>query len=291
MQWHILEHAFDTILEAGEIPHSSFFTEMVCQAVIQNDHERAATLINTMAHAPFQLSEQQWIDLFKENEDRISRASLKQLSDTLCDHHLTSEATVLNLSRALQFLCGSCSTSSSLDSISSGNNLKGILPPDGGGRLADGNGSTNLCDSPPNLADVSLPESLQVTSNDTSSIDCFNHGSDHRVEQTELELVPGLSSYSNSGHEIVSPRKKAEHSDVAFASTDSAAVTYWKGNSSDIEYHDIEVDVAELDMEVSANGNGDGRGSNIPSADEILKSWKERRKNDGHLLPFPLGRN
>ncbi|KAH7520306.1 hypothetical protein FEM48_Zijuj08G0130100 [Ziziphus jujuba var. spinosa] len=30
-KWHLLEHAFDTTLEAGEIPHPSWFTEMVFQ--------------------------------------------------------------------------------------------------------------------------------------------------------------------------------------------------------------------------------------------------------------------
>ncbi|EYU44501.1 hypothetical protein MIMGU_mgv1a002053mg [Erythranthe guttata] len=66
-KWHLLEHAFDSILEAGEIPHVSFFTEMMCQATIRRDYDRAEKLFS-------------------------------------CD--IVKEATVLNLTRALQFICG-----------------------------------------------------------------------------------------------------------------------------------------------------------------------------------------
>ncbi|XP_027180070.1 pentatricopeptide repeat-containing protein At5g67570, chloroplastic [Coffea eugenioides] len=266
-KWHLLEHAFNTVLEDGEVPHPTFFTEMVCQAVIQHDHERAATLVNTMAHAPFRVSEKQWIELFEENEDRISRASLRELSDALCSHHLANEATVLNFTRALQFLCGPSSLSSSLDLISSGNNLTGLLPPDGCDQLSDGTGSIN-----PNIAGVNPPKSLQVNRNDRSSFD-------------------GLSSYNNGGNGSASPHIMLEHSGNPFASTDFG-LTYWESNSSDIKCNDLGAcDDDDLEFEVSASGHSDSRGSNVPSADEILKSWKEMRQTDGNFFSLPVVQN
>ncbi|GMP27710.1 hypothetical protein CsSME_00003582 [Camellia sinensis var. sinensis] len=83
LQFYLLEHAFDTMLEAGEIPHPSVLTELICQALIQHDFERVVGIINTMAHAPFQASEKQLTDLFECNGDRISEESLKELLDAL----------------------------------------------------------------------------------------------------------------------------------------------------------------------------------------------------------------
>ncbi|KAL6498210.1 hypothetical protein OROGR_028607 [Orobanche gracilis] len=107
-KWHLLEHAFNSLLEAGEIPHASFFTEMACQAIIRHDYEGAVNIVNTMAYAPFQVSLQDWIDLFERNGDRFDEATtLNQLQDKLVGRDLVNEPTVLNLSRALQFICGS----------------------------------------------------------------------------------------------------------------------------------------------------------------------------------------
>ncbi|KAL8476921.1 hypothetical protein ACS0TY_029282 [Phlomoides rotata] len=107
-KWHLLEHAFDSILEAGEVPPLSFFTEMVCEATIQHDHERVVSMVNAMAHAPFQVSLQEWINYFERNRDGTNWASLKELEKKLVSHDLVKEATALNFSRALQIICGSC---------------------------------------------------------------------------------------------------------------------------------------------------------------------------------------
>ncbi|KAK4346672.1 hypothetical protein RND71_033011 [Anisodus tanguticus] len=60
---HLLEHTFDAILEVGQIPHQSFFFEILCQATCQHDHERAVALIKSMVHAPFQVSKQQVLSI------------------------------------------------------------------------------------------------------------------------------------------------------------------------------------------------------------------------------------
>ncbi|KAG0448183.1 hypothetical protein HPP92_027948 [Vanilla planifolia] len=65
-KWHILEHAFDTTLESGEIPHSSLFMEMLCQAIIQQDFRRSTPLLNAMALACMEVSERQWTKSLKK---------------------------------------------------------------------------------------------------------------------------------------------------------------------------------------------------------------------------------
>ncbi|XP_065873700.1 pentatricopeptide repeat-containing protein At5g67570, chloroplastic [Euphorbia lathyris] len=104
---HLLEHAFDAALEAGEIPHHLLFIEMVFQATAQQNYERAVILVNTMSYAPFQISERQWEDLFLKNRDKITRESLKKLLDALGNSDVTSEPTIVNLSRTLLSQCGS----------------------------------------------------------------------------------------------------------------------------------------------------------------------------------------
>lgn len=113
MQWTLLEHAFDAILEDGEIPNPLFFTEMLCHATAKGDYQRAITLINTVALASFQISEEQWTDVFEENQDRVTPEKLQKLSDSLLDCEYASEPTVLNLSKSLNALCGSSSSASS----------------------------------------------------------------------------------------------------------------------------------------------------------------------------------
>ena len=78
---------------------------MACQAIIQGDYEKAVNIFNTMGHAPFQVSFEDWIDFFERNRDRLDQATLIELQEELTGHELRRELTVLNLSRALEFMC------------------------------------------------------------------------------------------------------------------------------------------------------------------------------------------
>ncbi|KAJ9566821.1 hypothetical protein OSB04_002787 [Centaurea solstitialis] len=104
---HLLEHAFDVMLEAGEIPPSSFFVEIICRAMIQDDFDRAITVLNSMAHAPFQVREKEWRGLFEEYKGKITRSHLRKLLDKIGVHDVAMEASAYKLSRLLQSLCGS----------------------------------------------------------------------------------------------------------------------------------------------------------------------------------------
>ncbi|XWS45136.1 hypothetical protein CRYUN_Cryun15aG0110900 [Craigia yunnanensis] len=112
-KWYLLGHAFETFLEGREIPHPLFFTEMLIQATSQSNYEKAVTLVNTMAHAPFQVSEKQWTELFEEYGDRIAQGSLAKLLDALSDCELSSKIMASNLLRSLQSFCGSAASTSS----------------------------------------------------------------------------------------------------------------------------------------------------------------------------------
>ncbi|CAN1777483.1 Pentatricopeptide repeat-containing protein At5g67570, chloroplastic [Linum perenne] len=117
-QGHLLEHAFNAILEAGEIPCSLYLVELVCLATVQQDYEKAVSLANTAAYAPFQINESLWKDFFKSYENKISKNSLHKLLVALGDGDVQSEATVSNLAKSLQSLCGDQTPEDSGSSIS-----------------------------------------------------------------------------------------------------------------------------------------------------------------------------
>lgn len=78
---------------------------MICQATVQHNYERAVSLINAIALAPFEVSEKQWTDHFKSGGDRIGKDNLQKLLDALHYCNVAREATFLNLSKSLQSLC------------------------------------------------------------------------------------------------------------------------------------------------------------------------------------------
>ncbi|KAK9749585.1 hypothetical protein RND81_02G136100 [Saponaria officinalis] len=106
-KWHLLEHFFNTALEAAEIPDPMLFAEMLCQSMIQYDFEKAVTMVSTMAYAPFQFNKDDWVALFDKNNDRISNDHLQKLSETLTNRDMPEESTVLELLKALQSVYGS----------------------------------------------------------------------------------------------------------------------------------------------------------------------------------------
>ncbi|XP_060194379.1 pentatricopeptide repeat-containing protein At5g67570, chloroplastic isoform X2 [Lycium barbarum] len=165
---HLLEHAFDAILEVGQIPDRSFFFEILCHATCQHDHARAVALIKSMVHAAFQVSFQQWIDLFNSNDERISHSSLRGLLDVLCSQSLGSDTTIVNLRRALESLCGSCTS-------------RVLLIDEPVESATDVSANTDEF----NLQHVQVDED-----------DCSNEAYDEREKGADKELVSDLSNLS-----------------------------------------------------------------------------------------------
>ncbi|CAM9003429.1 unnamed protein product [Rhodiola kirilowii] len=103
---HLLEHAFDKTLEAGEVPHLSFFVELICQASSRLNFDRAITLIRTIGYAPSILNEMQWTEIFRKNEDRMNKDILVELLDRLHNSGAPKEPTILNMVASLESICG-----------------------------------------------------------------------------------------------------------------------------------------------------------------------------------------
>lgn len=281
IQCDVLEHAFDTILGAGEIPHLSFFTEMVCQASAQRDYGRAVAIVNTLAYAPFQVSEVQWKRLIEDNVERINTDILKELFDSLCHHELTEEVSVSNLIRVLQYLCRTTNTSN-LNCIHRGEeNIGESLSEDCRNRFKiDSN--VELLTVPASETRTSSRDEFQFKDNAVTS----DVPSNDIEESTDPELV---SEHKNVGFQWNGMDK---HNSVhGFSSTfayGETVGTLLDKNSECDELGDSDL-YHILDHNFPATEFGEThRSDDVPSADEILKNWKDSRKKDGILFSFQL---
>ncbi|KAL0332347.1 UNVERIFIED_CONTAM: Pentatricopeptide repeat-containing protein, chloroplastic [Sesamum calycinum] len=264
-KWHLLEHAFDSILEAGEIPPVSFFTEMGCQAITRDDYERAANIINTMAHAPFQVSFQEWINLFERNSDRIDRASLNKLQEQLVSCDLVKEATVLNLCRALQFICGCCEDSMNL--IPSTGPRMDELPKDS----CDGQ---NL---PANTAGSHLDWNLNILEgrsiNTTHNDNCMSNS--RLEEDRDSYEASGLSDKKHEGNAWACTTQLSDH--FNYDSLSKISLSYSDNMEfENIEHEDSDGDEFNFELIIPSSEVDDSLECAVPSAYEILESWKKK---------------
>lgn len=106
IQSSLLEHAFDTILEAGDIPDVTIFTELICHAISESDFQRTLNLINGMAHASLKVNESQWTKVFRENMDRFREDALLDLLNYVKSGHIVSEEPATSFVRSLERLSG-----------------------------------------------------------------------------------------------------------------------------------------------------------------------------------------
>ncbi|CAN4079793.1 unnamed protein product [Withania somnifera] len=252
---HLLEHAFDAILEVGQIPHPSFFFEILCQATCQHDHERALALIKLMIHVPFQVSEQQWINLFNSNNERISHSSLRGLLEVLCSQSLGSDMTIVNLFRALESLCGSFTSRV----LSIHEPVKLI---DASSMAADKDGSLYRCNAPANTDELSLDED-----------DCSDKAYDER-EGADREFVSDLTRLSHREDERAGTNIIFELSDDELTFDDQS--DYLDGND-------------QLGLGMCSDEDDNSCETKVPSAYEILKTWEDMRKKDATFFNFQLG--
>lgn len=256
MQSHLLEHAFDLILEAGEIPHHLFFFELVIQAIAQHNYERAVILINTMAYAPFRVTEKQWTNLFKESEDRCSQENLERLLDALGNFDVISEPTVSNLTRSLHVLCG----------VGASRNISSIIPFGSENTVNCLNEGSNDDGNVPNISRRMMIEGAE-SENDifVGSYHDQVKGGDHndakvfRPQNPDIE--DGISSYAD--------RLECTDNLTLEKSSDELDEEFWHDGSSEDDAGEEEFDK--------------------PDAYEILEEWKEMRKEDGSLLRSELG--
>lgn len=238
---------------------------MICQATAQHNYERAVTLINAMAHAPFVVSEKQWTDLFVTDEDRISRDNLEKLLDSLHNCDVAEEATVSNLYKSLQSLCGS---GSSMDqsSVAYGDEAMIRTPLNGNSGELDDNRKVffQKFSADARGSDHSPHENPPVKKSDVT-FDIFSVNltrSEEEDDDTDGETISEAFNYACNGDEVASNEPNT-----------------LDGNSEGISK-------IELNMRAKED---DSHGSNLPSANEILETWKKSRERDGIFFPFQLG--
>lgn len=250
---------------------------MLIQAMLQSNYERSVTLVNTMAYAPFQITERQWTELFEKNGDRISQDSLEKLLNALCNCNAASEITVSNLSRALHGLCGSDKVGDFSSSTHLHTRARNISPLEGINEEFDVNRTRNVLSSAASLKGGNAPET-----DDTVNIYSVNQCGMAEEDDTATKMVSKSSAciHNNSRlsnlcilvQDIADDEESSdEYSDYL---GDELATLISDGHSPDI-------DEAELEEQVS-----DSQKSKLPSANEILEAWKESREKDGIFFPF-----
>ncbi|KAL2906504.1 hypothetical protein RDABS01_005214 [Bienertia sinuspersici] len=235
--WHLLEHAFETTLEAGEIPHPMVFTEMICQAMLVDEYEKAANIVNSMAHAPFQLNEKDWTDLFEKNKDRISDEHLKKLLSTLSESDMSNESTVSDLLKALHFMC-----------------------------------------SPVNDSNVFCIAEHQELLNDDNDRDKISVGQSSDELRATMEFHAICSDYDSDENDIVNSSSKLS----GFAETTSDEFDCLCEKYQDVHLHSKDAfdEVLSSDDDVWDTEICDLRDPELPSANEILQSWKKDQEKD-----------
>ncbi|CAL0308851.1 unnamed protein product [Lupinus luteus] len=256
---HLLEHAFDMILEAGEIPHHLFFFELVIQAIAQHNYERAVILVNTMAYAPFQVAEKQWTYLFKENEDRISHENLKRLLDALTNCDVESEPTVSNLSRSLHVLSG----------LGPSRNIYSIIHPGSENTINDQN--ENVDDGKNgNTANISGRIMMESTKSGNEILVSSKHAEPDILtinhDQVDDFMVIRPRNYDIEDRvSLLDDKQECADNPVPDMSSTSLDDDLWDDGSSEEDYDDEGI-------------------PGKPSAYEILEAWKEMRKEDESYL-------
>lgn len=274
---HLLEHAFDEILEAGEIPHPLLFTEMVFQATAQENYERAVTLINTMAHASFQISERQWTDLFEKNGEKISQDSLEKLLDAVGHCRMASEVTVSNLSRSLRSLCRPGSSGDLPRTNSCIEDTDDTHINTNSGEIA-GNRSAYMLTTSASMVDGNLELDEDTFVNKTSitpDMSLVNNSSTNR----EGDDPEAASSTGNSVNGLDVATNLLVKRDVFADDVASGASTDCLDKKlSNILLEESEKDAEEVELEIGTTEANDLYRSELPSAHAILDVWKESRK-------------
>ncbi|XP_061949942.1 pentatricopeptide repeat-containing protein At5g67570, chloroplastic [Populus nigra] len=274
---HLLEHAFDEILEAGEIPHPLLFTEMVFQATAQENYERAVTLVNTMAHASFQISERQWTDLFEKNGEKISQDSLEKLLDAVGHCRMASEVTVSNLSRSLRSLCRPGSSGDLPRTNSCIEDTDDTHINTNSGEIA-GNRSAYMLTTSASMVDGNLELDQDTFVNKTSitpDMSLVNNSSTNR----EGDDPEATSSTGNSVNGLDVATNLLVKRDVFSDDVASGASTDCLDKKlSNILLEESAKDAEEVELEIGTTEANDLYRSELPSAHAILDVWKESRK-------------
>lgn len=245
---------------------------MLIQATAQSNYEKAVTLVNTMALAPFQVGERQWTDLFEKNGHRIDQETLERLLKALSNCDVASEVTVSNLSRSLHALCGSGKQIHSSNSTCCGSHATDISPSDGSNSRFDFNRTEKAPSS-----------SISMT------VESANAGADPLVHRTEdaadkCSINHRRRNWKDVDTDVVtkSPTLSCSNNQLSSAcisldsfADDAASSAYLDNELSSLYLNRHSIENDEREREMPRNKVVDAHGSKLPNAEEILEAWKE----------------
>lgn len=246
---HLLEHAFDTILEAGEVPSPLFFTEILFLAVVQNDYDKVTVIVNSMIHTSFRVSKRQWSEVLAAYSDRITKDSLNQLLEVISSHDLTRRSSIHNLYRTLQYMIGGgvCSLSDLISTVP-GNEMVG---------------TSNISNPPANIASYDPLRSIQVKGRSGSTY-ISSYSEDDSDLKNGDESPNQCSAVEHNGYQDFASMNLRNNRSSVFVEEEEEEEEYMDSDVSDV-----------VELEISAIGHGDfDEPTNVPSAKEILKIWK-----------------
>ncbi|KAK9109757.1 hypothetical protein Sjap_017817 [Stephania japonica] len=271
---HLVEHAFDLTLEAGEIPHPSFFIEMVCQAVAEYNYKRATNLVNSMACASFQVSESQWTDALTRSRDRINRDALSKLLNII-QKDVVMEANAASFIKSLESLCGlnhqyGFSGFTALPTVKA----EKLTADDNWGMLS---------------SKIKVHSSEKVEGNSSIAMESSNdygatfesRSANDSSNDLDIRLVDSNEDTDTDMRWHFGYTNDNEASNLSTVSVDDSNVKSLSlQNSQDSDLEET------LNSLMGQDGN-----AGVPSASEILEAWKESRHKDGIFFPFQTMRN
>ncbi|KAL9258567.1 Pentatricopeptide repeat-containing protein [Drosera capensis] len=293
--WHLVEHTFDSILEAGDVPCSPIFVEMVFLYLLRENYEKAVIIVNAMAHASFQVSEKDWSAILNANKGRISDEKLELLLDELRTHGLADEASVRGLLRSLQVVTQGLSSNRegdigfkngwTTDDVSSVGQLISEYdkeddreddPDDDNNGDVDGDDDDYLDDD-----DNEDKMTLQVVTQGLSSNREGDIGFKNGCTTDDVSSVGQLISEYDKEEDREDDPDDDNNGDV-----DGDDDDYLDDDDND---DDVDAYVNEHDDLLDISCGSDTQRTkkysylnpDLPSAGQILKAWKESREKDG----------
>ncbi|KAL6658061.1 hypothetical protein ACP70R_004308 [Stipagrostis hirtigluma subsp. patula] len=246
---YLLEHAFDSILERGEIPDIQLFTEMICQSVAHRDYARTLQVLHVMADTSINVNELQWCDLLQKYAHLFSVDSVRDLMKLLCTSGTIDAHPLLSFVRALQAQVGTTlmkDTSLVADDTSS-KQCHLLLPE------ADKSASSNLTEK-------NQLTCKNLCTNILLDAECSGDVPDSVTDMPQLGASAVMSRNVSCGSLL---ENKHEQYDLRQWGTQISAVD---------------------EILDSLNSCGDSSYGEVPSASEILEFWEQERINDMFAL-------
>lgn len=243
---YFLEHAFDSILERGEVPDVQLFAEAISQYIAQRDFGRTLQLLNIMSDASIDVNELQWCNVLQKNVHLFSMDVLQDLLKYLCTRNTISKNPALSFIRALESQCGTTS-------------VKGTYLLTEGASIKEGEFS--LPENTDKPSSSSLAEQDGLAYKNLCSNEVLDVEVNHEVPNSDLDTHQCIGSAVRRDISLCSPPFENKYEKCVLGQCGT------QGSTID--------EVLDL-----MTFYGDSPYEGIPSASEILEFWEKARISD-----------